>query len=146
MAGFRFPEEGFEDETEVGRLRRRLKRAEASTPSRFRDVPVREPAGDLGASAIGKAAAAERTTGAKPGRVRGGEGGGEMTSIAAGGAMAYGHPAALAAGMGLQVLAAKSRRKERERNIDYEARLERVSRQQKAIDKLIGVSQGLRNL
>jgi len=70
-------------------------------------------------------------------------GSGAEANIAGGALMATGNPAGIAAGAGLMVLAAGKQRKEREQNVRYQARVNRVERQQKALQSFMNsIQQG----
>lgn len=114
-----------------------------------------EVSGDMGTTQIARASAGRRGGyGATTGATQAAIGGGGAADIAGGGLVglgaATGNPYALAAGLGLQVIGAGARRRSSERKqaqrLEYEAKLERISRQQKALDRLVNIGQGLRNL
>jgi len=73
------------------------------------------------------------------------EAGGSMEAAGAAGAMS-GNPYALAASGGLKVLEMVAKRKEEERKAKYMAQLDHKDNIRGALDKLIGISQGLKNL
>lgn len=72
--------------------------------------------------------------------------GGDVTDIATSGLMASGNPYALGAGVGLAVLSAGAKRKKQEQDTKAIAKQQRIERQQRALENLTSVSQGLRRL
>lgn len=78
--------------------------------------------------------------------VRGIAGGGSAADVVSGGLMATGNPYAIGAAAGLQVLSASKKREQRNRELQYQAKLERISRQQRALENMTGIAQSLRNL
>lgn len=67
------------------------------------------------------------------------------TSAAQAGASS-GNPYAAAAGMGLSVLADAAKRRDQQKILDYQAKQDRIQRQQQAIAKLIGITDSMRQL
>lgn len=142
--------------TEYKQLIQTREALKAPTPTvPRRDVAARPTAdaGDMGTRQIagaaprgGQAAAVGGTQAAI-----GGGGAGDIAGAGlAGYGLATGSPYALAAGLGLQVIGAGARRRSQERKeakrLEYEAKLERISRQQKALDRLVSIGQGMKNL
>lgn len=72
--------------------------------------------------------------------------GGSTADIATAGLMASGNPYAMGAGLGLSVLSAGQKRREQEENTKALAKQDRIQRQQRALENLTSVSQGLRRL
>lgn len=72
--------------------------------------------------------------------------GGDATDIATSGLMMSGNPYAMAAGAGLSVLSAGSKRKQQEQEAKAISKQQRIERQQRALENLTSVSQGLRRL
>lgn len=58
--------------------------------------------------------------------------------------MASGNPYAMAGGAGLMVLSAKAKREQREAELRAEMKLDRINRQQNAIQRLMNLSQNMR--
>ena len=73
-------------------------------------------------------------------------GGGSRADVVSGGLMATGNPYAIAAAAGLQVMSATRKREQRNKELQHQAKLERISRQQRALENMTGVAQSLRNL
>jgi hypothetical protein len=73
-------------------------------------------------------------------------GGGNAMDIAGSGLMMSGNPYAMAAGAGLMVASGAQKRKDQERQAQWQAKQDRIQRQQAAISNLINVSNSLRNL
>lgn len=72
--------------------------------------------------------------------------GGGTADVISGSLMASGNPYAIAAAAGIQVLSASKKRDQRNKELQYKAKLERISRQQRALESMTGVAQSLRNL
>ena len=73
-------------------------------------------------------------------------GGGSKADVVSGGLVATGNPYAIAAAAGIQVLSASKKREQRNKELQYQAKLERITRQQRALESMTGVAQSLRNL
>lgn len=99
--------------------------------------------GDLGSSQTNVASGAQK--GASSAAIAAANGG-SASDIASAGLMASGNPSALGAGTVLAVLSANSKRKEKEYETRQMLKQKRIERQQNAINKMITVAQGLRNL
>ena len=69
-----------------------------------------------------------------------------LLSLGADGAAGAVAPYAIAGGLGLSVLAAKEERKQRQKELEYQAKQNQLERQQAAISRLIGISSSLRQL
>jgi len=69
--------------------------------------------------------------------------GGSASDVASAGLISSRNPYAMGAGIGLQVLSMRQKRKQKEQEIDAKMKLDRISRQQKAMSNLMQLSQGL---
>lgn len=73
-----------------------------------------------------------------------GANGGSEDDMVSGGLMASGNPYAMAAGAGLSVLSASEKAKQRDKEVAYKNRLDRIQRQQSSINNLMSMSSQLR--
>lgn len=73
-------------------------------------------------------------------------GGASAEDAAAAGLMSSGNPYAMGAGAGLAVLSAGAKRRDQQKMLDYQAKQDRIQKQQQAISRLIGITDSMRAL
>lgn len=126
------------------RAARRFRPAQEQEDSLYDSTEIVDDSGDLAASQAASGLTPSQRAGLAAAKSV--AGGGSTEDVIAGGLMASGNPYAIAAGAGIQVLSASKKREQANKELQYKAKLERISRQQRALESMTGVAQSLRNL